>query len=66
MAKSTRIGRPPGPYKGGYLAPHLRREHVPVRLPAWMKKLIQARAINTSRYIEKLILNDTGWKEPKK
>ena len=66
MSKKVRIGRPPGPYAGGYKPPHLRKEQISLRLPAWMHKLVRSKDINFSQYVEKLILNDTGWKEPKK
>ena len=63
-------GRPPGPVEGGYKPPHLRRATVPVRLPQWMKdrldRRLEARHESYSSYVEKLVMNDTGWVEPKK
>lgn len=68
MPKKTQgfMGRPPGPYEGHYKPPHLIKEFVPLRLPAWMKKKLKIKNINVSKYIENLILHDTKWNQPKK
>lgn len=66
MSKKSVFGRPPGAYDGHYKPPHIVKQHVPLRLPGWLKQRLKNRNINVSLYIEKLILADTGWNEPKK
>lgn len=44
---------------------YLRRERIGIRLPAWMVEKVRG-IDNYSRFIENLIIQAMGWKEPTK
>lgn len=66
MTKKNSVGRPKGTV-GSYIPDHLKRVTTAYRLPAWLKeRLRRKKGSETGKYIEDLIIQDTGWKPPKK